>query len=423
MDNAQDKLQGLLNTAAKQGMAAGKKRWFISGAAVLLTIGAAMSLVGHGSAPVHYVTEEAAMGKLVVTASASGTLQPTRSVDVGSELSGTLASVLVNENDRVKQGQLLAQLDTAKLKDVVAKSQASVAAAEAKVAQALATVAESKASLARMRQVAELSGGKVPSKTELDTAEAALQRANANAASARADVVQARAVLKTDETNLAKATIRSPVDGVVLTRKVEPGNTVVAAMSTPVLFVLAEDLTRMELQVKVDEADVASVQPGQPANFTVAAWPGRKFPASIERVGLGATTTDNVVTYKTVLQVANSDLALRPGMTATASIVTAKRENVLLVPNAALRFSPPAAEAGTPSGGLVGSLLPRPPQAPKRTSAPDSASEPQVWVLGEAGPQAISVRTGVSDGRFTEVLGGDLKAGMAVITDYQEAKQ
>ncbi|MBS1198272.1 MAG: Secretion protein HlyD [Proteobacteria bacterium] len=423
MNNTQNNLQGLLDTAAQPGILTGKRRWLAAGAVVLLVIVAAVGLLGRNDTSIQYITEEIAAGNLVVTASASGTLQPTKSVEVGSELSGTLASVLVNENDQVKQGQLLAQFDTAKLKDAVTKSQASVAVAEAKVAQARATVAETKASLARMRHVAELSGGKVPSKTELETAEAALQRANANKASARAEVVQARATLKTDETNLAKATIRSPVDGVVLTRKVEPGNTVVAAMNTPVLFVLAEDLTRMELQVKVDEADVANVKPGQPATFTVAAWPGRKFPANIERVGLGSTTTDNVVTYKTILQVENKELLLRPGMTATASIVTAQRENVLLVPNAALRFSPQKLEEGKPGGGLVSSLIPRPPPENKRTSAPASGSQPQVWILGKNGPQVVSVRTGVSDGRFTEVLGGDLKAGTAVITDTRETKR
>lgn len=396
-----------------------------------LAIGAAMLVIvliivlSGGNSPTggQFVTEEASTGNLVVTASASGTLQPTKSVDVGSELSGTLASVLVQENDRIKKGQLLAQLDTAKLKDAVAKSQAAVAAADAGVAQAVATVAEAKASLSRMRQVAELSGGKVPAKTELETAEATLQRAIANEASARADVVQARASLKTDETNLGKATIRSPVDGVVLTRKVEPGNTVVAAMTTPVLFVLAEDLAKMELQVKVDEADVANVKNGQSATFTVSAWPGRKFPASIQRVGLGSTTTDNVVTYKTILQVNNDDLALRPGMTATASIVTARRENVLLVPNAALRFSPPLAPIKK-EGSLVSNLLPRPPDQPKtRKTAEQAPAAAQVWMLVDGAPQPVPVKTGVSNGKQTEIISGDIKPGTAVITDFQEPKK
>jgi HlyD family secretion protein len=420
-------LLAILNTASSSGgglwqrFGGKQRRWWWAGLALLL--GVLVLLMAGGKPPAgRFVTEAAEQGNLVVNVSASGTLQPTKSVDVGSELSGTLVSVLAQENDRVSKGQLLAQLDTAKLKDAVAKSRAALAAAEATVAQTEATVAEAKASLARMRQVAELSGGKVPAKTELDSAEASLRRAIANEASARASVAQARAALKSDDTNLAKATIRSPVNGVVLTRKVEPGQTVVAAMSTPVLFVIAEDLTQMELQVKVDEADVANVKIGQPASFTVSAWPGRKFPATIQRVGMGSTTTDNVVTYKTILKVANDDLALRPGMTATASITTASRDNALLVPNAALRFTPPQPAVAAQEGSFVSRLLPRPPPAPRQRSASATAGETQVWVQqGDAPPQAIPLKTGVSNGRYTEVLGGDLKPGMAVITDYQEA--
>ena len=424
-DNSTEALLGLLNAAPKSGAGGHRRRWLLLGGGAVLVLGALL-LFGRGGNGVtgQYVTEEIGLGNLLVTASASGTLQPTKSVDVGSELSGTLASVLVQENAVVKKGQLLAQLDTAKLTDAVVKSRAAVASAEAAVAQTQATVAETKAALARMRHVAELSGGKVPAKTELETAEASLLRAVANEASAKADVAQALASLKTDETNLAKATIRSPVDGVVLTRKVEPGQTVAATMTTPVLFVLAEDLAKMELQVKVDEADVGNVKNGQTATFTVSAWPGRKFPAVIQRVGLGSTTTDNVVTYKTILQVNNDDLALRPGMTATASIVTASRDNALLVPNAALRFTPPTVGVAAPSRGLVSKLLPGPPpQAPKTRPTAGQTAATQVWVLGENGPQPVAVKAGVSNGRHTEVLGGELKAGMAVITDYQAEKK
>lgn len=424
-DQSAEDLLGLLNATSKGGSVGKRRRWLIASGVLAAALLGLVLFSGGGNGPTgQFVTEEVANGNLVVTASASGTLQPTKSVDVGSELSGTLASVLVQENDHVSKGQLLAQLDTAKLKDTVAKSQAAVTAAEAVVALTQATVAEAKASRARMRQVAELSGGKVPAKTELETAEATLLRAKANEASARADVVQARATLKTDETNLGKATISSPVDGVVLTRKVEPGQTVAAAMTTPVLFVLAEDLSKMELQVKVDEADVGNVKTGQTATFTVSAWPGRKFPATIQRVGLGSTTTDNVVTYKTILQVNNDDLALRPGMTATASIVTASRDNALLVPNAALRFAPPSAAAKAPSRGLVAKLLPGPPPAaPKTRPAATKSDAAQVWLLFEHEPQAVAVKAGVSNGRYTEVLAGELTAGMAVITDYQEAKK
>lgn len=421
-DKSREALLGIINAAPK-GVLKGRRRWLlIAGGIVLLVVLWAFFSSG-GKAGGQYVTEEAVLGKLVVTVSASGTLQPTTSIDVGSEQSGTLASVLVQENDYVKKDQLLAQLDTRKLSDTVAKSQAALASANASVAQAQATVAETKASLARMQQVAEISGGKVPAKTELDTAEAAVLRAVANEASARAAVTQAQATLKTDETNLGKGTIRSPVDGVVLARKVEPGQTVVAAMTIPVLFTLAEDLSRMELQVKVDEADVANVKLGQTAEFNVSAWPGRKFPATILRVGIGSTTTDNVVTYKTVLAVNNDDLALRPGMTATASIITANLQNVLLVPNAALRFTPPVAAEPKAGGSFISNLMPRPPAGPKKQTGKLEEGSQQVWVQTESGPQAVPVKIGVSNGRLTEITGGDLKAGMAVITDYTETKK
>lgn len=393
------------------------------GIAALLAVGLWLGQGGGAAAPAGtYVTEDAQQGALTVTISASGTLQPTRAVDVGSELSGTLDAVLVDENDRVVKGQMLARLDTARLDDALTKSRAAVAVAEATVAQAEATVAEARATLGRLRRVAEISGGQVPAQTELETAEAALLRAQANEASARAAIVQARAAQTTDETNLRKAAIRSPIDGVVLTRKVEPGQTVVAAMNAPVLFQIAQDLTQMELQVKVDEADVGAVALGQPATFTVSAWSGRIFPATLTRVGIGSTITDNVVTYKTVLRVKNDDLALRPGMTAIARIVTAQREGALLVPNAALRFSPPGETAAGQPTSFVARLLPRPPQPsqPKKAQA-DRDAPARVWTLVDGRAQPVAVRTGVSDGRHTEVLEGGLAPGMAVVTDWREA--
>lgn len=419
--NSTDDLQSILNQSSPGLGFGSRRRWIIVGGGVLLLLVLLLFIRGGKDSLGQFVTEPATMGNLIVTVSATGTLQPTTSIDVGSEQSGTLASVLVQENDHVRRGQLLAQLDLAKLQDAANKSRAALAAAKATVAHARATVTESKASLARMRQVAELSGGKVPSKAEMETAEATLERALANEASANAAVLQAQATLKTDETNLSKGTIRSPVDGVVLSRKVEPGQTLVAAMTIPVLFTLAEDLTNMELQVKVDEADVSSVNLGQPASFTVSAWPGRTFPATIRRVGIGSTINDNVVTYKTLLNVKNEDMALRPGMTATASIVTAQRQDVLLVPNAALRFSPPSEGDGSKGGSFVSNLLPRPPSDAKSPNAAP-AENPQVWVMSDAGPQAIAVKTGVSNGRQTEIISGDLKAGMAVITEHQEAR-
>lgn len=373
-----------------------------------------------------YRTEKVSRGDLRVSITASGTLQPTRSVDVGSELSGTLQEVLVNDNDRVRQGQVLARLDTTKLQNDINKSRAALAIAQAAVQQMQASVNEAQAQLERLQHLAKLSGGQLPAPSELDSAQANLQRAQANLSSAQAQVLQAQASLSTDETNFKKAVIRAPIQGVVLARRVEPGQTVAASLNTPVLFTLAEDLTQMELDVKVDEADVAKVQLGQSASFTVSAWPGRTFPASLQRVGLGSTITDNVVTYKTVLRVPNPDLALRPGMTGTARIITAQRQQALLVPNAALRFTPPGLGEPNPAGpSLVSRLIPRPPSRarPNRTAAPVQAGTQQkVWVLQQGQPVPINITVGVTDGRQREVLSGDLQAGMDVITEYRAPK-
>jgi HlyD family secretion protein len=380
----------------------------------------------HNRGPL-YATETVSRGNLVVTVSATGTLEPTNQVDVGSELSGLVEVVMAQENDRVEEGQILARLDVSKLTDEITKSEATLASAEAKVLQATATSKEATAKLDHLRTVFRLSGGKVPSTTELETAEATLARAVADVASARAAVSEAHAVLKSNQTNLSKASIRSPINGVVLKRKIEPGQTVAAAFETPVLFTIAEDLSQMELHVKVDEADIGQVHEGQSATFTVDAYPTRKFPAQIRRVGFGSQTTDGVVTYKTILTANNDDLSLRPGMTATAEITTATREGVLLVPNGALRFTPPLKDqSGHDSGGIVGSLLPHPPEPQARKPAASSAksSGQRVWILRNGEPTATDVTVGVTDGRYTEIVGapgGGLEAGMQVITDVVTA--
>lgn len=399
-------------------------RWLIAAVALALAVGG-FAWFQSGSAvnaAPQYQTEPLGQGNLRVTVSATGKLAPINQVDVGSELSGTIEAVLVDDNDRVSKGQVLARLDVAKLRDQIAKSKAVIASAEAKVLQTVATVKEARANLGRLRQVAKLSGGKVPAPTELETAEATVERAIADEASARAAVEEARATLRTNETDLAKASIRSPIDGVVLQRKVEPGQTVAASLQAPVLFTLAENLAQMELQVDVDEADVGQVREGQSAAFTVDAYPNRSYPARIRQVRFGAETVNNVVTYKTILNVNNDDLSLRPGMTATAEIVTTERENVLLVPNAALRFTPPQpAEAQSSGGGLVASLLPRPPRslAPRRQSANAKGGKAvarQIWVLRDGQPVAVPVTVGSSDGRMTEVTGEGLEPGLPVIT-------
>ena len=366
-----------------------------------------------------YVTEDVRRGNLTLTVSANGTLQPTRSVNVGSELSGTVRSVLVDVNDKIKKGQVLVELDTAKLSSQVLRSRASLASAHARLAQSGATTREAQSNLARLEEVARLSGGK------------------AEETSARASVEDAKAALSTDETNLSKASIRSPIDGVVLTRTVDPGNAVAASLQAVTLFTVAEDLTQLQLQVNVDEADVGAVRDGQKASFTVSAYPARKYPATITRVAYGSTKTDNVVTYISWLQVDNSDLSLRPGMTAAATITSTERNDVLMVPNTALRFVPVAAAgaAGTapgaqPSassgGGILSQLMPRLPRSGSRRSAGGDKPEGgrktrQIWVLKDGVPQAVSVTAGISDGRMTEVASEQLEPGMAVITDQRSA--
>lgn len=409
----------------------GLLRWLITLIALALAVSGFLYFRSSAApqALPQYQTEPLNRGNLRVTVSATGKLEPINQVDVGSELSGVIEAVFVDYNDRIKKGQVLARLDVAKLQDAIAKAKAGLASAEAKVLQTAATVQESRAHLKRLQQVAKLSGGKVPSQAELETAEATVQRAIADQASARAAVEEARAALRSNETDLTKAFICSPIDGVVLKRAVEPGQTVAASLQVAVLFTLAENLAQMELQVDVDEADVGQVHEGQAATFSVDAYSQRRYPASISQVRFGAETVNNVVTYKTILNVDNSDLSLRPGMTATAEIVTAERENVLLVPNAALRFTPSqptAAPSSRNSGGLVASLTPRPPRravAKSVTKTPDKNAAPQLWLLRDQQAVAIPVTVGFSDGRLTEVTGEGLEPGLPIIIGSSGAMQ
>jgi len=378
------------------------------------------------SAPV-YVTVPVERGDITLTVTANGRLNPTRSVAVGSELSGTVSRVLVDVNDTVRKGQVLVELDRAKFQDTVNRSRAALGAAQAALVQSETTTGEARASLQRFEEVARLSAGRVPSASELDTARATLARAVASADSARAQVEQARATLATDETNLSKASIRSPIDGVVLARSVDPGNAVAATLQAVTLFTLGEDLRRLTLEASVDEADVGAVQQGQAASFTVSAYPTRHYPAQVDRVSFGSTTTNNVVTYTTDLNVDNGDLSLRPGMTATVTITATERKDVLRVPNTALRFVPTSPQAQTPAagsgGGLVSRMMPRPPSGaarrPRDTGAAEAEGERRIWVLQERQPVAVTVQIGISDGRQTEVSGEQIAEGMQVITDQK----
>ncbi len=393
-------------------------RWLAIGGILVAMFAAGYAWFSRaGTAAPLYRTAAVTRGDLVVNVTATGNLQPTNQVDVGSELSGTIESVRVDVNDTVKRGQVLARLDTTRLEHQVEDARGGLAAAQAQVRLATATVRETQLQFDRLKRMHVASKGTVPAQIDLDTAEAAWQRAVAAKSNAIAAVARARAVLNTGQTNLSKATIRSPIDGVVLSRSIEPGQTVAASLQAPVLFVLAEDLSKMELQVDVDEADVGQVRDGQPAQFNVDAYPGREYPATVRRVSYGSQVKDGVVSYLTELTVNNDDLSLRPGMTATAQITVNQRRNVLLVPAAALRFTPETGEAKQQSGSMLTRLVPRPPHrsAPKKVTI--TGRERQVWILRDGTPVAVKVTLGATDGRMYEVVSGALEPGMDVILD------
>ncbi|MEJ2344000.1 MAG: efflux RND transporter periplasmic adaptor subunit [Gammaproteobacteria bacterium] len=385
-------------------------------AAIIAAVAVGLALYSsRDTAQWRFQTAEARRGDLTVTVTATGTLQPVNQVDVGTEVSGTVERVAVDFNDRVKRGEVLAQLDTDQLSAKLRQSQAALELARAKVQDADATLIETRLKFKRLQALA---GKGMSSKDERDAAEAAYARARASLEVAKAQVTQAQAQVDADRTMLDKAVIRSPIDGIVLKRQVEPGQTVAASLQTPVLFTLAENLKQMELDVAVDEADVGQVKDGQHATFTVDAFPDRRFPAVINQVRYAPQTVQGVVTYEAVLAVDNSDLSLRPGMTATAEIVVKQLSDVLLVPNAALRFAPPVTQTRSSGGSLLSRLFPRPRHA---TTTPREASgaegRQRVWILSDGRPVAVPVTVGASDGQMTEVLAGKVSAGTPVLVD------
>jgi len=412
-----------------------RKRAFVSRLFKLLLWCLLLAALGGGAyfwlnrdttSAVTYETQAAEKGDIVVTVSATGTLEPIKTVEVGIEVSGTVKTVEVDYNDRVEVGQVLAEIDTSKLKAQSLQSEAALESARAKLLQAQATVKEAELQMARLEDIKKLSDGKMPSKFEYDAQKAAVARARAEEAGAKASVSQAQATVEANRSDLAKAVVHSPVNGIVLERSVEPGQTVAAQFQSPVLFTLAEDLTQMELQADVDEADVGKVKEGQDATFTVDAYPNQVFPAKITQVRFGSETVEGVVTYKTILSVDNAELRLRPGMTATAQIVVDKREEVVLVPNVVLRFSPPVEEEkkDTGSGMLLSRIMPHPrSSAPiPRGNANANSTEQDVWTLRNGNLTALHITKGLSDGKMTEVVAGEIEPGMELITDMTTAK-
>lgn len=392
--------------------------WGIGAGVLILAALAWSGLSSSGDAEVRYTTDAVRRAALTVTVTATGSVEPTNQVEISSELSGTIAAVEVDDNTTISKGDVLARLDTDKLEAAVDQARGTMLAQQAAVAEAEATVVELKQAFDRsetlMKRGAVTLEAFITAKAQYDRSLASLNRA-------KADAQVSAANLRVAETNLDKACICSPITGMVLSRDVEPGQIVASSLQAPVLFTIAEDLRKMELRVDIDEADIGKVSVGDTATFTVEAYQDRAFPAEISELGFMPQTVDGVVTYEAVLTIDNSQLLLRPGMTATADIVVAQVENALTLPNAALRFAPPADETEESSdgrSGLVGLVLPRRPggDAPKVASARAGAQR-TVWVLEDDEPRAVEIRTGVSDGARTEIVEGALEEGALLITD------
>jgi HlyD family secretion protein len=418
MADASNQANDIDTVLAGTGGGRGWRRWWWIGALLVVAVAGYLWLGrGNGSNQVQrYKTEPLTRGDLAAVVTATGKLEPTNQVDVGSELSGTVEEVLVDTNDEVKAGQALAVLDTIKLEQATERSRAALSSARGRLAQAQATANETAANLARFEEVSRLSGGKVPSKSELDAQRASALRAAADLQSAQAAITEAESTLRANESDLKKGIVRSPIDGIVLERVIEPGQTVAASFQAPVLFTLAQDLKRMELTVDVAEADVGLVAAGQTATFTVDAWPGKRYEANVLKVRFGSKVVENVVSYETELAVANDDLSLRPGMTATADIKVAEKTNVLMAPAAALRFSPPAGARG--GGGRRGgsfSLIPQPPRRERKADRFEATQH--VYIVKDGQPHRVPVEVGLTNGRFTEVSSPELSEGTEVILE------
>ncbi len=422
--------QPVQNAAATQdvlGLGQGGKprrfkwRYLLWGAgALVLAAGAYLYYFdGESQTGQTFVTQPATRGNLTVLVTATGSVQPTNKVDVSSELSGVVRKVHVDYNSTVKVGDLLAELDTDKLRATLESSRAKLDAAKSKVTEAEATLEEKRRDYDRKNALVTRQAASVQ---DLDAARAAFDRAAAAVSSARSEVGVAEAQMHLDETNLAKARITSPIDGIVLSRNVDPGQTVASSFQAPVLFVLAEDLKKMEIQVDVDEADVGAVRESQTATFTVDAYPYRRFPARIRMLRFGSEVVQGVVTYKAVLTVDNSHLLLRPGMTATATITVNEVKDAVLVPNPALRFSPAATDAGD-NRSLLQRLMPRGPRRQAATRPDARGPNRTVWVLRNGAPASVAVTVGLTDGKLTELKTGEIKAGDRVIVDAVAAKR
>ncbi len=366
------------------------RRWWAITLAILVILIVAWWMLTPAK-KTEYVKGKAEIATIRALVTATGTLQPIDKVTVGAEVSGRMDEIYVDFNDRVTKGQVIARINTDELKARSVQARASVSQAEANLVKAEND----------LRRAVSLKGKGFASQATYDGALAARNalRATLNTARAQADQTDA---------NLAKAAIRSPIDGIVLDRKIERGQTVTAGFQTPELFVIASDLKKLELTIDIDEADIGEVSTGQDATFTVDAYPAQTFTAKVVELRNAARTIQNVVTYQGVLSVQNEKGLLKPGMTATADITSKVVENVLSVPNGALRFTP---EKETAAQGMI-------PQATTAPSDPIASGKGQVWSLGKDGKLASQdVTLGITDGRRTQVTSTNVKAGDEFVLD------
>ena len=416
----------------------GRLAWLIA-IVLLVLLGAWWFTKGDGAA-VEYQTVPAEVGNVVARVSTSGSLQAVVTVDVGSQVSGRIQELFVDFNSPVKKGQRIAKIDPALFQAAVVQAEANVAAARANVTRL--TVAAEDAER-QARRASEVFEQRLISETERDTAVANARSARAAVEQAQAQLQQARAQLEQASTNLRYTDIVSPTDGVVISRAVNVGQTVAASLQAPVIFTIAQDLKKMEVHTNVAESDIGKLKPGMRVSFTVDAYPGEPFRGSIRDIRNAAQVVQNVVTYDAVIDVANDELKLKPGMTATVSVVTDRRMDVLAVPNAALRFRPETGEGLAPvavgsatgyprdnasagrnpgeGGGQRQRMGQRTDQGTEERGGDDDAVAPRefrrtVYVLVDGKPQPREVITGITDGRLTEITGGTLKAGELVIT-------
>ena len=377
--------------------------WVAAGVIIVATIAATYYYTRDvkAEAPA-FTTAEVSRGDVISTVEATGTLEAVTTVQVGSQVSGTISALHADFNSKVKQGQVIAELDSSLLQTQVEQARATVARLQADFERAKVQAADGTLKLTRAH---ELFDRQLIPKTDLETAESTARSADAAVNGAEAEIVQAKASLNQAQVNLSHTIIKAPIDGVVIARNVDVGQTVASSLQAPTLFILARDLTEMQVNASVDESDIGEIAPKQDVRFRVDAYPNETFTGKVKQVRLQPVVQQNVVSYVTVIDVPNRELKLKPGMTAAVTIETARADDVLKVPNAALRFAPKSASSGA-----------RPAQANGRGSKSGGDNRAAVWVLVQDRPMRVPVQPGISDGRDTAILDGDLTPGAAVLT-------